>query len=147
MVAHFCVSWACFTRTNESQHAKTVIARFGIEDTMTTTPIDELEEQAMASSEDYLEYVLDLLQDVPDTTHKKMMGEYLLYSDGVLFGGIYDDRFLLKDTPAARDAFPQEQVPYEGAKAMLLVDSEDPVRIAETIEAMIPQLPKPKKKR
>ena len=101
----------------------------------------------MASSEDYLEYVLDLLQDVPDITHKKMMGEYLLYSDSVLFGGIYDDRFLLKDTPAARDAFPQEQVPYEGAKAMVLVDSEDPVRIAETIEAMVPQLPKPKKKR
>jgi len=100
----------------------------------------------MASSEDYLEYVLDLLQDVPCVTHKKMMGEYMLYSEGVLFGGVYDDRFLLKDVPAARVAFPQEQIPYEGAKPLLLVDSEDPTHIAETIEAMIPQLPKPKKR-
>ena len=101
----------------------------------------------MASSKEYLEYVLDLLRDVPDVSHKKMMGEYMLYSEGVLFGGVYDDRFLLKDVPAARDAFPQEQVPYEGAKPLLLVDSEDPARIAETIAAMVPQLPKPKKKR
>jgi len=101
----------------------------------------------MASSKEYLEYVLDLLRDVPDVTYKKMMGEYMLYSEGVLFGGVYDDRFLLKDVPAARDAFPQEQVPYEGAKPLLLVDSEDPARIAETIAAMVPQLPKPKKKR
>ena len=101
----------------------------------------------MASSKEYLEYVLDLLRDVPDVTCKKMMGEYMLYSEGVLFGGVYDDRFLLKDVPAARDAFPQEQVPYEGAKPLLLVDSEDPARIAETIAAMVPQLPKPNKKR
>ena len=101
----------------------------------------------MASSEEYLEYVLDLLRDVPDVTCKKMMGEYMLYSEGVLFGGVYDDRFLLKDVPAARAAFPHEQVPYEGAKPLLLVDSEDPARIAETIAAMVPQLPMPKKKR
>ena len=100
----------------------------------------------MASSEEYLEYVLDLLRDVPCVTHKKMMGEYMLYSEGVLFGGIYDDRFLLKDAPAARSAFPQEQIPYEGAKPLLLVDSEDPARIAETVEAMIPQLPRPKRR-
>ena len=101
----------------------------------------------MASSEEYLEFVLDLLRDVPDITHKKMMGEYMLYSQGVLFGGVYDDRFLLKNVPAARDAFPQEQIPYEGAKPLLLVDSEDPARIATVVEAMIPQLPRPKKKR
>ena len=101
----------------------------------------------MASSEEYLKYVLDLLQDVPAVTYRKMMGEYLLYNEGVLFGGIYDNRLLLKDTPATRDAFPQEQIPYDGAKPMLLVDSENPVLIAETVEAMIPELPKPKKKR
>ena len=101
----------------------------------------------MASSEEYLEYILDLLQDVPAVTYMKMMGEYVLYSAGIVFGGIYDDRFLLKNTPAARDAFPQEQIPYDGAKPMLLVDSENPVLIAETIAAMIPQLPAPKKKR
>jgi len=100
----------------------------------------------MASSTDYLEFVLDLLRDVPAVTHRKMMGEYLLYSDGVLFGGIYDDRLLLKDTPAARAAFPEEHVPYEGAKPMLLVDSEDPACIAEAVAAMLAELPKPKRK-
>ena len=98
----------------------------------------------MASSAEYLEYVVDLLRDVPAVTNKKMMGEFLLYSDGVLFGGIYDDRFLLKDTPAARDAFPEEQIPYDGAKPMILVDSEDPIRIAEVVANMLAELPKPK---
>ena len=101
----------------------------------------------MTSSPEYLEYALDLLRDVPAVTHRKMMGEYLLYSGDVLFGGVYDDRLLLKDTPAARATFPEEQVPYEGAKPMLLVDSEDPARIAEVVAAMMPELPKPKKKR
>ena len=101
----------------------------------------------MASREDYLEYALDLLRDVPEVTYKKMMGEYMLYSGGVLFGGVYDDRLLLKDVPAARDGFQQEETPYEGAKPMLLVDSEDAARIAEVVAAMIPQLPEPKRKR
>jgi len=100
----------------------------------------------VASSTDYLEFIVDLLQDVPTVSHRKMMGEYLLYSDGVLFGGIYDDRLLLKDTPAARAAFPEEHVPYEGAKPMLLVDSEDPACIAEAVAAMLAELPKPKRK-
>ena len=101
----------------------------------------------MASSAEYLEFVLDLLREVPALTHKKMMGEYLLYSDDVLFGGIYDDRLLLKDTPAARAAFPEEQIPYEGAKPMLLVDSEDATRIADVVAAMLAELPKPKRER
>ena len=96
----------------------------------------------MASSEEYLDYVLDLLRDVPSISHRKMMGEYLLYSDSVLFGGVYDDRFLLKDAPAARSAFPQEHIPYEGAKPMLLVDSEDAALIAEVVSGMLPQLPR-----
>jgi len=101
----------------------------------------------MASSAEYLEFVLDLLREVSALTHKKMMGEYLLYSDDVLFGGIYDDRLLLKDTPAARAAFPEEQIPYEGAKPMLLVDSEDATRIADVVAAMLAELPKPKRER
>ena len=96
----------------------------------------------MPSSEGYLEYILELLQDVPFLTCRKMMGEYMLYCDGVLFGGVYDDRFLLKDVPASRGAFPEEQIPYDGAKPMMLVDSEDPDRIATVVAAMIPQLPK-----
>jgi TfoX/Sxy family transcriptional regulator of competence genes len=101
----------------------------------------------MASSAEYLEYALDLLRDVPAVTCKKMMGEYLLYGEGVLFGGIYDDRLLLKDTPASRAAFPEEQTPYEGARPMLLVDSEDPVRVAEVVTTMLAELPKPKRER
>ena len=50
----------------------------------------------MTSSAEYLDYVLDLLREVPALTYRKMMGEYLLYSDGILFGGVYDDRLLLK---------------------------------------------------
>ena len=100
----------------------------------------------MAPSPEYLEYVLDLLRDVPAVTHKKMMGEYLLYSEGVLFGGIYDDRLLLKDTPAARAAFPDEQVPYEGAAPMLLVDVEDADVVATLVASMLPELPEPKRR-
>ena len=59
----------------------------------------------MASGEEYPEFVLDLLRDVLAIAHRKMMGEYLPYSEGVLFGGVYDDRLLLKDTPTARAAF------------------------------------------
>ena len=101
----------------------------------------------MASTQDCLEFVLDLLSEVPEVTHCKMMGEYILYSGGVIFGGIYDDRFLLKDVPTTRKAFATEQIPYDGVKPMLLVDSEDPARIAQAIEAMLPQLPKPKVKK
>lgn len=64
-----------------------------------------------------------------------------------ILGGIYDDRLLLNDTPAARAAFPEEQVPYEGAKPMLLVDSEDATRIADVVAAMLAELPKPKRER
>lgn len=101
----------------------------------------------MPSSEDFLAYTLDLLGEVTDVTHRKMMGEYLLYSEGVLFGGIYDDRMLLKDVPAARAAFSAEQIPYDGARPMLLVDSENPEEIAAVIEGMKTQLPPPKTKR
>ncbi len=94
----------------------------------------------MASSVGYLAYVLDLLCEVPSLSHRKMMGEYLLYSDGVLFGGVYDDRLLLKDTPASRAAFPQKELPYEGAKPMQLVDSEDPVVVARVVAEMLGQL-------
>lgn len=56
----------------------------------------------MASTPEYLEYVLDLLAGVPEVSSRKMMREYLLYASGRLFGGVYDDRFLVKDTGASR---------------------------------------------
>ena len=87
----------------------------------------------MSSSNQYLDFVLDLLGELDDVAHRKMMGEYVLYCRGKVFGGIYDDRFLLKVTPAS-DVFcprPSAPSPTEGAKEMLLVEIEDrdaPVR-------------------
>ena len=99
----------------------------------------------MASTEEYLAYALNLVREAPAVTHRKMMGEYLLCSEGIIFGGIYDDRLLLKDVPAARKSFPCEDIPYEGAKPMLLVDSDDPALITATVAAMLPQL-RPRKR-
>ena len=82
----------------------------------------------MASSKDYLIYVLELLHEVGDISYKKMMGEYILYKNDVIFGGIYDNRFLVKPVKAALEMMPdaERQLPYDGAKEMLLVeDVED----------------------
>lgn len=87
----------------------------------------------MASSLDFLNYVLDLLREVSNITYKKMMGEYMLYKDGVLFGGVYDDRFLVKKTKSLEHSDLKEEIPYPGAKPMLLVDSEDSDEIAELV--------------
>ncbi|MBQ3386272.1 MAG: TfoX/Sxy family protein [Eggerthellaceae bacterium] len=98
----------------------------------------------MASSPEFRDYVLDLLRDVPDVICRKMMGEYLLYAEGRLFGGIYDDRFLVKDTPASRALLPDTQIPYEGAAPMRVVDRESAADVAELVIAMVPELPTPK---
>ena len=79
----------------------------------------------MASSKDYLLYVLELLREVNDITYKKMMGEYMLYKNGILFGGVYDNRFLIKKTKSLENSGLKEQIPYPSAKSMLLIDSED----------------------
>ena len=101
----------------------------------------------MASTPEYLEYVLDLLANVPEVSTRKMMGEYLLYSSGKLFGGVYDDRFLVKDTPASRAALTTSEVPYDGAPAMMLVDVEDREAVAELVASMLEELPEPKRRR
>ena len=101
----------------------------------------------MASSPEYLEYVLDLLADVPDVSARKMMGEYLLYASGKLFGGVYDDRFLVKDTEASRTVLSSYETPYEGASPMLLVDLEDASAVAALVAEMLQELPEPKKRR
>lgn len=95
----------------------------------------------MASSVGYLDYVLDLLVDVPEVAYRKMMGEYLLYAQGKLFGGIYDDRFLVKDTFASRAVLQIEEIPYDGAAPMLLVDTENAETIASLVLAMLDELP------
>ena len=101
----------------------------------------------MASSEEYLTYVLELLSGVSDVTTRKMMGEYLLYASGKLFGGVYDDRFLVKDTAASREALSSAEVPYEGTSAMMLVDVEDRAAIAALVAGMLPELPEPRRRR
>ena len=102
----------------------------------------------MASSGEYLEYVLDLLSEVDGIECWKMMGEYVLYCRGKVIGGIYDDRFLIKPTASARRMLPDARMefPYEGAKEMLLVDTEDRRRVAEAVEAMWAELPEPGRK-
>jgi TfoX/Sxy family transcriptional regulator of competence genes len=87
----------------------------------------------MASSRDYLEYVLELLREVESITYKKMMGEYMLYKEDILFGGVYDNRFLIKKTKSLENSDLKEQMPYPSAKSMLLIDSEDPDEIKRLV--------------
>ena len=96
----------------------------------------------MASSVDYLNYVLELLREVRVITYKKMMGEFMLYKDEVLFGGVYDNRFLIKKTKSLENSGLKEQIPYPNAKPMLLVDSEDPEEIKELVNLVVRDLRK-----
>ena len=104
----------------------------------------------MASSKDYLDFVLEQLSELDGISFRPMMGEYILYYQGRIAGGVYDDRFLVKPTRAALAMMPDapREVPYEGAKEMLLVDNiEDRAFLKELLEAMLPELPAPKTKR
>lgn len=92
----------------------------------------------MASTKEYLEFVLGQIKEV-GITHKKMMGEYLLYANGVLFGGIYDDRLLIKPTEKARGLLPNADygIPYDGAKPMIICDFvDDSERLCATIRQL-----------
>ena len=94
----------------------------------------------MASSKEYFDYVLELLREVDNITYKKMMGEYILYKDNVIFGGVYDNRFLVKDTKSVADYKTKKAIPYPSAKEMLLVDSEDPDEIKKIVELIYKDL-------
>ena len=101
----------------------------------------------MGSTKEYLEFVLDQLSGAGSVSSRPMMGEYLLYCRGKLFGGIYDDRFLVKETPAAVRLMPdaEREIPYEGAKEMLLVDNvDDRDFLSDLVLAMAEELPEPK---
>ena len=87
----------------------------------------------MASSKDYLGYVLELLRETRGITYKRMMGEYMLYKEDILFGGVYDNRFLIKKTKSLENSGLKEQIPYPSAKSMLLIDSEDPDEIKRLV--------------
>ena len=104
----------------------------------------------MASSKDYLEYILDQLSGLDDISYRAMMGEYMIYYRGKVVGGIYDDRFLVKPVKTAVAMMPDAdmELPYEGAKEMILVDDvENREFLRELLEAMYKELPAPKKKK
>ena len=104
----------------------------------------------MASSNEYLEYMLEQLSDLEDISHRAMMGEYIIYYRGKIIGGIYDDRFLVKPVKSAIALMPDAsmELPYEGAKEMLLVDDVENKRfLGELLEAMYEELPSPKKRK
>ena len=104
----------------------------------------------MASSKEYLDFVLDQLSELDGIAYRAMMGEYVIYYRGKVVGGIYDDRFLVKPVKSALMMMPNAQLelPYEGAKEMLMVDDiENKDFLRELIEAMYDELPQPKKKK
>ena len=94
----------------------------------------------MPSSKEYLDYILELTRKVDNVTYKKMMGEYILYSNGIIFGGIYDDRFLIKKTNSIKEYGFNEEIPYPSAKPMLLIDIENADEIKEIIEKQLKEL-------
>ena len=104
----------------------------------------------MAASKEYLDFILEQLSGVDGITYKQMMGEYILYMSGRIIGGIYDDRFLVKPTKSAMKMMPDadREIPYEGAKEMLLVDNVDNREfLQELVTAMYEELPAPKQKK
>lgn len=103
----------------------------------------------MASDKAYLDFVLEQLGGLEDVSWRAMMGEYILYYQGKVIGGIYDDRFLVKPTKSALALMPDapRELPYEGAKEMLMVeDIEDREFLEKLFKAMVGELPAPKKK-
>ena len=94
----------------------------------------------MASNKDYLVFALELLRETDGITYKKMMGEYILYCDGIIFGGIYDNRFLIKKTKSLENMGFKEEIPYPSAKPMYLVDIENREEINELIYKLINDL-------
>ena len=103
----------------------------------------------MASSKEYLDFILEQLSELDDVTYRAMMGEYVIYYRGKIVGGIYDDRLLVKPTKSAVAMMPNAdmELPYDGAKEMLLVDDVDNKEfLRKLLEAMHEELPAPKKK-
>ena len=102
----------------------------------------------MASSKSYLDFILEQLSGLDGVSFRAMMGEYIIYYRGKIVGGIYDDRFLVKPVKSAMEMMPyaQTEIPYEGAKEMLLVDDVDNSEFLKgLLEAMYDDLPVPKK--
>ena len=104
----------------------------------------------MSSSKSYLDFIMDQLSGLEGVSWRAMMGEYILYYKGKIIGGIYDDRFLVKSTASAVSMMPSagRELPYEGAKEMLLVDDPDDRSFLEALlTAIYGDLPEPKKRK
>ena len=104
----------------------------------------------MASSKDYLTFVLEQLSDLDSISYRAMMGEYILYYRDKIVGGIYDDRLLVKPVSSAISLMPTAtyELPYEGAKEMLLVEEVDQKEfLTGLFHAMYDELPLPKPKK
>lgn len=104
----------------------------------------------MASSKEYLAYILEQLSRLEDIRYRAMMGEYILYYREKVVGGIYDDRFLIKNVTSARESMPDASLekPYEGAKEMLLMENiEDKEFLTNLFKAIYDALPTPKPKK
>ena len=104
----------------------------------------------MASSKNFLEYILEQLSELEDITYRAMMGEFIIYYRGKIVGGIYDDRFLVKPVKSAIRYMPTAtyELPYEGAKEMLLVDEVDDKKfMTGLINAVYEELPAQKSKK
>lgn len=103
----------------------------------------------MASSKEYVAYIMEQLSELGEVSSRAMMGEYVLYYRDKVIGGIYDDRLLVKPVPAALRLMPtaSREIPYNGAKEMLLVDNvDDRAFLSELFRAMYDELPTRKKK-
>lgn len=104
----------------------------------------------MASGKDYLNFILEQLSELDYISYKAMMGEYIIYYNGKIVGGIYDDRLLVKPVQASINYMPnaEYELPYDGAKEMLLVDNVDNKKyLTGLFKAMYEELPAPKPKR
>lgn len=104
----------------------------------------------MATSKDYLNFILDQLSDLDGISHRHMMGEYIIYHHGKIAAYLCDDRLLVKILPSTTALMPDasHEPPYDGAKDMLLVDNVDDREFFKLLfEAMYPELPEPKKKK
>ena len=104
----------------------------------------------MATSKEYLNFILDQLSELDGITQRRMMGEYIIYHHGRIAAYLCDDRLLVKILPSTTALMPNasHEPPYDGAKEMLLVDNvDDRVFLKTLFEAMYPELPEPKKKK
>ncbi len=104
----------------------------------------------MASSKEYLDFIMEQLRAAGDISYRPMMGEYIIYYRSKIVGGIYDNRFLIKPTKSAAALMPDAEsvLPYGGAKEMLIVeDVENAEFLSELLEAIYDELPAPKTKK